>query len=160
MTTGRALEALRTARLRPTMARVALVQVLLDADPAAISTGDMYNALLQRGTPAAMGTVYRAAQELEDRGLLLREWSERHRKAMYRLKPKELDDLEHIRLVCRESGQAILLRKHDLHARLLEAGREAGFDLAGQTLSIHVDALKALRPAGVRTRPRLVAGRG
>ena len=137
------LDMLLAAQLHPTLARIAILRVLADAGPQAIGIGDIYRALAARDTQAAMSTVYRIIQDMETRGLILREWGDGHRKAMYRLRPKALDDPACIHLVCRESGRVVALGDAALHAHLLQAARTAEVDLAGQVLRIEVNHLKA-----------------
>ncbi|WP_306770584.1 Fur family transcriptional regulator [Pantoea sp. 18069] len=135
------LEGLRASHLRPTMARIATLQVLAGFGTRAASIEELHRALIGRGTKVSLGTVYRTMQELESRGLLLREWA-RHRKAMYRLKPAGYDSPALLRLVCRNSGRSVPLEAAKLHAQLLSAASAAGYDLTGQVLRVEVDSLK------------------
>lgn len=132
---------LRSAGLRPTAARVAVMQALAGQDEA-VTVEELYRAMIQRPEPPAVGTVYRAIQGFEKLGLVLCE--RRRRATMYRLRPADMDDPRRIRLLCRDSGRVVLLDAPGLHAHLLAAAKEAGFDLAAQVLRIEVDGLKAL----------------
>ncbi len=158
------LDMLLAAQLHPTLARIAILRVLADTGPHAIGMDDIYRALVARGAQAAMSTVYRIIQDMEARRLILREWGNGHRKAIYRLRPKALDDPACVHLVCRESGRVVTLGDAALHAHLLQAARTAEVDLAGQVLRIEVSHLKAPgASAAGRARPvrgpRLVSQR-
>lgn len=159
-----AFEVLRSARLRPTTARIAILQVLADSGHRALSIEDAYRALTLRGVLTSIGTIYKTMQELNARELLLREWGD-FRKAMYRLKPEGFNgDRKRIRLACHSSGRMVLIGDADLYARLLQAARDAGFNIEGQMLSIEVDFLKTFATDADgplrRVHPRLVARRG
>lgn len=159
MTVDAILASLRQAAIRPTTIRIAVMQLLSEPVGQALSVEDIYRGLASRGVIVGVGTVYRTTRELEERGLLLREWNALH-KALYRLKPVGYDnDTTRVRLVCRESGRVVLLDEDDLHARLLEAGRAAGFDLSGQVLRVEVDSLPAVK-AGSGGTLRLVGDSG
>lgn len=64
------LHHLRRAGLRPTVARIAILQVV-QADPApGIGADEAYLRLLQRGTRTSLSTVYRTLAQLQAAGLL------------------------------------------------------------------------------------------
>ena len=144
---------LQAAQLHPTLARVAILMVLADCGQQGICVGDLYQALAERGMQAAMGTVYRNIQDMEACGLVLREWEHGRRKAMYRIKPKELDDPTCIRLVCRASGRIVVLGDAALHAHLLQVAIAAGIDLADQPLRIEIGRLKLAGTGDAREGP-------
>ncbi len=64
------LQHLRSAGLRPTMARIAILQVVQAAQAAGIGADDAYLRLLERGTRASLSTVYRTFAQLQSAGLL------------------------------------------------------------------------------------------
>ena len=142
MTEPTILQRLRAAQLRPTMARIGVLQVIEAAAPASICAEDVFRGLLQRGTPVSGGTVYRALQQCEAAGLLLREWDGK-RKAHYRAKPNGFDAAP-LRLVCIDTGRTIVLDDAELHARLIAAARREGLDLTGQALAIHAECERSL----------------
>ena len=117
-------ERLRAAGLIPTASRVCVVQ----AAEAAHATGqrimaaeEFYAALMLRGTRTSISTVYCVLDLLEGHGLLLREWDV-NRKALYRLKPANFD-------------------APGLPARLQAVATQAGFDLAGHSITVQVDCM-------------------
>jgi len=136
---GRILQRLRTTGLRPTMARIGVLQVIEAASPAAVCAEEVFRRMMLRGTRASMGTVYRVIHQLEAAGLLLREW-DANRKAHYRIKPAERD-VATILLVCRESGRSVVLTDGDLHARLVAAARREGLAPHGGELHAEVTCM-------------------
>lgn len=130
------LQRIRSAGLRPTAARIGVLQVIAACSADHMSAEEVFRRMVARGTPNCLSTVYRVIHELTGRGLLLREWSSM-RKALYRLKPERFDT-EPLRLVCPESGRTVVLAEADLYAGLLAAARHHGIDLDGQALSIQV----------------------
>ncbi|WP_028605460.1 transcriptional repressor [Ottowia thiooxydans] len=128
------LQRLRLARLRPTSARIGVLQVVEAAGLASIRAEDVFRRMLERGTPVSAGTIYRCLQKFERAGLLLREW-DHSRTAHYRVKPTH-DDTQVLRLICPETGRALMLADPDLYARVLNAARRQGLELRGKPLSI------------------------
>ena len=53
------MQRLRASGLRPTVARIGVLQVLLSAAPHALSRDEIYRQLYLRGTPVSVGTVTR-----------------------------------------------------------------------------------------------------
>lgn len=125
------------AGLRPTVARIAVLQAIGASGLRTLSADDVYRELMLSGTSASTGTVYRVIHELEDNGLLLREWAV-NRKALYRLKPSEADMPAH-RLVCRLCQRSFEFSDPCLGTRLLAEAAQQGFDLAEQALTVEVN---------------------
>ena len=129
-----AIGRLRAVRLRPTAARIGIL-LAVEAAGQPLSAEDVFRHLVLRGTPASVGTIYRALQALQAKGLLLREW-DAQRKARYRARGMTHDGLA-LQLVCGENGRTVMLEDPALHARLVEAAARAGVDVAGQPLCVH-----------------------
>ena len=64
---------LRAAGMRPTVARIGVLQALDAEVPACICAEDLHRRMVLRGTRASIGTVYRVIHQLEANGLVLRE---------------------------------------------------------------------------------------
>jgi len=133
------LQRLRATRLRPTVARIGVLQVIESAQPAGLDADAVFRRLLQRGTPASVGTVYRVIQQLQAHGLLLREWGAR-RKAVYRLKPAGFEQHAH-RLVCRRCQHSVAFDEPQLHAALQALPALEGLRLAGP-MTIQVECAR------------------
>lgn len=64
------MQRLRAAGLRPTMARIGLMQVVESAEAIPLPAHEVYRQLYLRGTPVSLGTVVRQLRELAQAGLL------------------------------------------------------------------------------------------
>lgn len=137
------LQALRTTRLRPTMPRIAILQVLESAgETQALDAEDIFQRVMARGPKAGLGTIYRVLHELERHGLLLREWGG-GRKVMYRLKPRT-GQSQALFMVCPHSGRRLEIVDPVLNDRLRAAASNLGLSLAGRRVLIEVDEAEDL----------------
>lgn len=130
------MERLRTSGIRPTTARIGVLQAIGAAAPSPICAEDVFRQMLLRGTRASIGTIYRTIHQLEEHGLLLRDM-DGARKAHYRIKPAHFD-AQSLRLVCPDTGRSVVLTNAYLYAGLLAFARGHGIDLDGQALSVQV----------------------
>lgn len=131
--------ALRAARLRPTAARVAVLN-LLERSPHPLQADTVFRQLSGTAAGLALGTVYRALRELEDAHLVQREWHEEpcgSRKATYRLRGGD-DPQRSVQLVCMACGQRAFLPDSALHRQLVQAAAAAGMALPAQPLVLQV----------------------
>lgn len=127
-------EQLRQAGLRPSIARIGVLQ-LMAASASALTVDEVYHQMLLRGTRTSLGTVYRTVQQLAAAGLLLRDW-DTARRSRYR-HPAALAPAAALRLVCEDSGVSIELQDEALHALLLAVAERGGVRLEGRPLEIH-----------------------
>ncbi|MFT3821809.1 MAG: transcriptional repressor [Rubrivivax sp.] len=153
------LERLRSVGLRPTMARVLIMQAL-EAAGAPMTAEDVFRALTQRGVPVGLATAYRALAELATAGLLLRAWVQGHAgaKAVYSLAAPlaEAAGPAH-RLSCRRCGRCVSFSDPGLTERLRMAAGLSGLSAQGQGLTITADGLgcssACTAPAPARAQP-------
>lgn len=147
------LQRLRKAGLRVSTARIGVMQVLQAAAPEALGAEDVYRRMGERGTRASLGTVYRAMNELEAHGLLLREWGQ-HRKAMYHIKPMGFDG-HRLRLVCRNCERSVAVMDGALLAELDRQARAQGLALAESAVTLACECLRcgALDKVGTADAP-------
>lgn len=129
------LQRLRAARLRPTMARIAVLQAIETAADS-ISAEEVFRQLDTRGAKASISTVYRVIHELEETGVVLREWDDKGT-AQYR--PRTARRAARLRLLCAECGHGFNLVDPGLHARLLAAARRAGMEPADPVLTLRLE---------------------
>lgn len=141
------LQRLRAADLRPTVARIGILQVIEASGPDCVSAEDVFRRMILRGTRVSLGTVYRTIQQLHLKTVLLREWDD-FRKATYRLKPPGHESQAH-RIVCRHCDHSIAFTDERLQARLKSIAEAQGIVLSGQALTVHVDCAGCCRH-GVR----------
>ena len=64
------MQRLRASGLRPTVARIGVLQVLLSAAPHALSRDEIYRQLYLRGTPVSVGTVMQVVAQLSRCGVV------------------------------------------------------------------------------------------
>lgn len=128
------LQRLRAAGLRPTSARIGVLQVIDASGEEPLPVEEVFRRMGVRGTGVSLGTVYRLMHELEARQVLLRGWGS-DRKALYWLRRTERGALG-LQLVCSRTGRRVAIDDADLSARLLAAVEREGFDLAGLVLEV------------------------
>lgn len=130
------LQRLRAAKLRPTVARIGVIQVIQSAGEIAISAEDVLRSLASRGVPSSIGTVYRVLNQCEHTGILLREWDS-NRKALYRLKPCGLD-AQALRLLCRRCGRQLAVQDAALLERVVGVAQRQGICVGQGTIMIEL----------------------
>lgn len=64
------MQRLRAAGLRPTVARIGVLQVLLSSAPNTLSRDEIYRQLYLRGTPVSVGTVMQVVAQLSKLGVV------------------------------------------------------------------------------------------
>lgn len=143
------LKRLRAAGLRLTVPRICVLQVIESAAPRGVCADDIFRQTFERGTKISTGTVYRAIGQLEEAGLVVREW-DANRKAHYRIPLNDTDRMS-LRLVCPDTGRLSLLADPALHDALLAAAQRHGVELEGRDLLIMAGATSAsTAPFGCR----------
>lgn len=128
------LQRLRDRGLRPTVHRIGVLQSI-EAGPVLGSTAeDIFRRMHDRGTHISIGTVYRAAKDLADAGLVLQRW-DNTRKSIYRVESPKAQGLS-VQVRCPDSGRLVQLDDPQLCAALLSAARGQGIELAGHALCV------------------------
>lgn len=77
-------DSLRRAKLRPTLARLRVMEVLQQGPECGLPSSDIVRAVLMQPSPLAFGTVYNTVRELVAGGVLVRSWDPGG-KSLYRL---------------------------------------------------------------------------
>lgn len=143
------LERLRIAKLRPTIARIGVIQVIQASGELAISAEDVLRRLSTRGVPASICTVYRVLNQCEHAGIMRREWGN-NRKALYRLKPCGLE-AQALSLLCRRCGRQLPVEDAALLKCVLGVAQRMGISVGSGTITIElVCAGCSTRPAAAR----------
>ena len=134
---GDACAYLRKAGLRPTSARVAIVDVLHAHCQQPLAAESLFRRLGERGVSVSQGTIYRVLHELEYRGLLHREREEIDPKArvLYALAPASPPPAVYC-CVCRGCGRAMPLEDRQFAETFYRLARGAGFDQMLSSLSM------------------------
>jgi Fe2+ or Zn2+ uptake regulation protein len=124
---------LRTAKLRPTIVRRQVLEVLMNTSEC-LGTEDVYRKLVDHETHTSVGSVYRALRDMNKAGILLSFW-DASRMIRYRL-PTE-DETLSLRIVCHSNGGEVRFSDPDLYARILTTAARQGLNLAGQGFELH-----------------------
>lgn len=132
-----ALARLRDLRLRPTMARIAILQVMEMAAAEPLSAEDVLRQLLLRNIRTGLASVYRILREFEEHGILRREYrpSRNGAKTLHRLVQQHIDRSKD-RLMCTECGGTVVLDEPEWRERLRQLAQDQGLALAGGPLVI------------------------
>lgn len=132
-----ALSRLRDLRLRPTMARIAILQTMEAVAPEPLAAEEVLRHLLLRNVRTGLASVYRILRELEERGIVRREYrpSRNGAKTLHRLVQQHIDRQQD-RLMCVECGGTVILDAPGLRDQLLRLADAQGLSLAGGPLII------------------------
>ena len=130
---------LRAIGLRITLPRLSVLSVLAESPQQWMDANTVFQQVVARGAFMRLSVVYHVMQELECRGLVLREWRNgiRGHKAIYKLNSIETPVHEHT-MVCRQCGVGISIDAPDLPNKLRKLARTQGLVLASQPMVIHV----------------------
>lgn len=136
---SRIFERLRAARLRPTSARICILQILSASERAALHAESIYQQLLQIGIAVSLGTIYRVLKEMEQSGLLLREReaSASGNKARYLIKPDRVET-DSCYLVCRVCERSVLMQDAALIEQLRGTAALHGMEIGARVLSVQM----------------------
>ncbi|WP_222619338.1 Fur family transcriptional regulator [Undibacterium hunanense] len=130
---------LRKLGLRPTSARVCILQVLLASPQLPLSAESIFRELDSLGIRVSLGTIYRVLNDLEQCKLLQREWDVGHGtgKSRYLIAPAILPPPSYT-FTCRECQRAIVVADRQLSEHLHNQAKVAQFDQQLATISIQV----------------------
>ncbi|WP_051236217.1 transcriptional repressor [Ottowia thiooxydans] len=144
------LQRLRAAGLRPTIARIAVLQVFEDAGGESLSSEDIFRRLCLRGIKISLGTTYRATRQLLAHGLLLPPRGPGP-KRLYRVAPAagtRTDSAAALWAVNLVSGERVRLPACDkLHRLLLTAITDSGLALDRGQVCVEFDCAAAASPS-------------
>ncbi|MDZ7864972.1 Fur family transcriptional regulator [Acidovorax sp.] len=134
------LQRLRDAGLRPTTARIGILQVIQAAGACGVAADEVFRQMLLRGTRVSVSTVYRAIQQLEFLGVLLQGRSEHSLRTLYRLGPAA-QATEEVRMACRGCARSVALPGAQLRSEVERRAAEQGMHPAVGALVVQVDCL-------------------
>lgn len=156
---GRVFERLRAVRLRPTSARICILQVLAGTQRQAMNAESIYQQLLHIGIAVSLGTIYRVLKEMEGAGLLLREReaSASGNKARYLIKPDQVET-DSCYLVCRVCERSVLVQDMPLVEQLRQTAAAHGMEIGANVISVQMRCSQCADEAqAVRGRPARAA---
>ncbi|MBX3639302.1 MAG: transcriptional repressor [Nitrosomonas sp.] len=143
---------LQAASLRPTHARLCVLEVLEDEPQRWIESEAVFRELITRGTAISITTVYRVIKDFEYRGILLREWRVdiSGRKAFYKLNSDDPQDCEDI-IVCRQCESSAPIDDSALHERLRQLASRRGLTPAKRPITIYVTCDRCTKTPGKKS---------
>lgn len=133
------LQRLRDAGLRPTTARIGVLQVIQAAGACGVGADEVFRQMLLRGTRVSVSTVYRAIHQLEFLGVLLAGQGEGLR-STYRLAAVDPAP-PGVRMACRGCVRSVVLPGAQLRSELERRAAEQGMHPAVGELVVQVDCL-------------------
>lgn len=134
------LQRLSDAGLRPTTARIGILQVIQAAGACGVAADDVFRQMLLRGTRVSVSTVYRAIHQLEFLGVLLQGRSDHSLRTTYRLGPVAQQPVE-VRMACRGCARSVALPGAQLRSEVERRAAEQGMQPAMGELVFQVDCL-------------------
>ncbi|MFN3440442.1 MAG: Fur family transcriptional regulator [Acidovorax sp.] len=134
-----ALQRLRAAGLRPTTARIGILQVIHAAGVRGIGADEVFRQMLLRGVHVSTSTVYRIIHELDSLGVLLHDRTD-HRYTVYRLAPPALP-LHEVRVACRQCERFVVLPGAALRSELQSRAAHMGLSPLLEELVLQVQCL-------------------
>ncbi|THF61237.1 Fur family transcriptional regulator [Pseudothauera rhizosphaerae] len=149
-------ERLRAARLRPTQARVSILQwVAVEAHP--VTAEDVFRNLAEGGMAVSMGTTYRVLGEFVSAGLLAREWVPGNSgpRAAYSVPHRHVAEAHAAthRLVCRSCRRSVGFQDGELMERLRKL---TGWNIPADprlSLTIEIERCMACRTCSATLMP-------
>ena len=121
---------LRAHGLRPTSARVWILQVLLDAAHSSLSAERVFQQISKHGVRVSLATIYRVLQELVQCKLAQREWHvvDSLGKSLYLVAPAVLPPSSYA-FACRICQRQIVVADRQLNDHLHRQAKAADFEL-------------------------------
>ncbi len=124
---------LRRAGLKVTLPRVKIYEILEGGGEGDhFSAEDIYKILLEQGEDVGLATVYRVLTQFETAGLVSRHHFEGGHSVFELLR-----DEQHDHVVCVKCGRVREFTDPVLIERLVEIGKELGFDVNDRTLYLY-----------------------
>ncbi|WP_300751628.1 transcriptional repressor [Janthinobacterium sp.] len=135
----RIVERLRAVQLRPTSARICILQLLTGGGQTSLNAEDIYQQLQVSGIAVSLGTIYRVLRELEAVALLLRERedSASGNKARYWLRPEHAEEGS-CYFVCRVCERKVLVQDGALMQQLRQVAQVHGMQVGGNVVSMQM----------------------
>jgi Fur family ferric uptake transcriptional regulator len=128
---------LRAAGLRPTLGRIAILQILAATHPGWVDAETVIRELYARGMQLSQGTVYRTLKELLAHDMLVHELRSSHSggKVFYGFRPPGGAD-DGSRIVCQQCGGTVAIGERSLQDQLRQLARRQGLGLSTQPLTV------------------------
>lgn len=143
----RVCDQLRDHRIRPTAARIGVMQVMHEAEGGYRNAEQVYLTLYDSGLRFSMASIYRVLQELSVAGLLLRHWSKTDQagKSSFRLAPEILPPVAYT-AVCPVCARRVQIEDGTFADNLHRVAQGAGFDAGLHHLTLSVRCNTCITP--------------
>ncbi|STU23974.1 Ferric uptake regulation protein FUR [Klebsiella pneumoniae] len=142
-TKGTVLSRLRAVRLRPTIARIGVLQVLEMQAPKHLDAETVFRDLIGRGVHLSHGTTYRVLKDLVSRGLATQEWRTglSGSKAVY-CAVRQGSSASDFCIVCKRCDNTMAITDSALREQLQQLVLRQGLSLALQPMTILADCTR------------------
>jgi Fe2+ or Zn2+ uptake regulation protein len=135
MEEARIVRRFRAARLRPTLARIKVLEMLAE-NPGFQDVGSIRRWMIAQDVTGCFATIYSALQCLQAAGFLL---CARNADGSIRCTLKSETAPSRLRIVCRDGdGGRVSFSDPGLHAQILAAAEREGLNLEGRKFELHV----------------------
>ncbi|RUR70703.1 hypothetical protein EJP67_26955 [Variovorax guangxiensis] len=134
---------LRSMGIRPTVIRLCVLQTLAESGSEWLGGEEVFRRMLARGTATGLASVYRVIKELEQAGLIQREWERSLGgvRAVHRLRRPQALEVT-VRLSCGGCNASVEVVDEALHQGLMRAAQAHGLS-AGGPVTVHLGCMKA-----------------
>ena len=128
---------IRSAGLKVTHARRAILRILESEDSTHVSADDIHKKLIESGEEVGIATIYRVLNQFVNAGICIRHNFETGQ-SLYELTP----DHHHDHMVCLTTGKVIEFEDEMIEARQEEVAAKKGYRIVDHSLVLYVEPLE------------------
>ena len=128
---------IRSAGLKVTHARRAILRILESEDSTHVSADDIHKKLIESADEVGIATIYRVLNQFVNAGICIRHNFETGQ-SLYELTP----DHHHDHMVCLTTGKVIEFEVEMIEARQEEVAAKKGYKIVDHSLVLYVEPLE------------------
>ena len=128
---------IRSAGLKVTHARRAILRILESEDSTHVSADDIHKKLIESGEEVGIATIYRVLNQFVNAGICIRHNFETGQ-SLYELTP----DHHHDHMVCLTTGKVIEFEDKIIEKRQDEVAAKKGYRIVDHSLVLYVEPLE------------------
>ena len=128
---------IRSAGLKVTHARRAILRILESEDSTHVSADDIHKKLIESGEEVGIATIYRVLNQFVNAGICIRHNFETGQ-SLYELTP----DHHHDHMVCLTTGKVIEFEDEMIERRQEEVAAKKGYRIVDHSLVLYVEPLE------------------
>ena len=128
---------IRSAGLKATHARRAILRILESEDSTHVSADDIYKKLIESADEVGIATIYRVLNQFVNAGICIRHNFETGQ-SLYELTP----DHHHDHMVCLTTGKVIEFEDEMIETRQEEVAAKKGYRIVDHSLVLYVEPLE------------------